>query len=1081
MTANSARFPRRGFLTLAGAGAAGVAGLASTPAEAVDNQRIDLAGPDGRVRWIRDAGGWTTESIQVRTPSGWRTVFTPAGGYGVLNSTAATPPDREAVRRAEVGQLIELRARVASTDGDTARFRCEHPRGSLTATWRVDAAHGDLLVTLAWTPRRAGWYSLPSPTLATVADADLAWGVLPGYWSTSTLAENAEHSSRYNIGLPDMPLLAEERSTTSLVAAVQSAADAATLAVVAEPDLARDPWPDDSTNQNAWHVASSLRSWNAALSPTLFSPVLGQHGSWREAGETVSVTFRYVLTPGAWHEVTEHVMQNVYPIGGYLELARAQDSLSHRINRMHDFLVTPDSRWHTWTYDGRTLGAESGKLSDVGAMWMMTRLTADPVFEHERLPYARNFKLGQQDTSGGVFHGAALGEYFRDGAWISEIVWANREGTYGPDYVSPMFTTFYTLADGGNIALFDPDDDEIRDRIRLGAERLLDWQHDDGSFDIGYLRDDPSTTKYPDLPDLRATWYGFVPAYRILGDERYLDAARRGADWYIENAVRTGNFIGVCDDTGLIRDFQVIFSAQALLDLHELTGDDRYREAAIQAATFYTLHMYDHPVATDRPKTFNDKTVEDWQLSQVGMPYEHAGFHGSVNRSGPITLTSHAGAFVRFHQLTGRQIFLDLARAAARGRDEFVGETSGIPSYYWRYGNGGSSVFPWHGWWHIGWLMDYLIAEAELRTAGAITFPAGFCTAKVGSHRPYGFAPGTIFGHSAELWMPRPLVSVDDPEVDWLSARSADGGRLFLVALNQSSSGRSATVRLDPRGLVPGQRASWGETEVLTGSAAAAGDHEWSVDLDGHGVAVLAIETTLSPDPEGPALREFTVTGDETALEVRWSYWASVTTWAEWRVDDGEWARTPQQEGFALTAAIDLTAISAPATVQVRIAAEQPNGLSYSQPVERRIHRLGANIALGRPVEVSSTYAPEYVGENLVDGNTTDTSSRWLSALDDSRPTATFSLAQPTTPKLLRMHTGKLDRQCVVSWIVQARAADGTWTEVGSVTGNTEVRRDTPLTPVTTDEVRLIVTDRSRDSIDVARIFEVEIYDDVEW
>src|SRR5690606_6928983 len=267
--------------------------------------------------------------------------------------------------------------------------------------------------------------------------------------------------------------------------------------------------------------------------------------------------------------------------------------------------------------------------------------------------------------------------------------------------------------------------------------------------------------------------------------------------------------------------------------------------------------------------------------------------------------------------------------------------------------------------------------EAELRTAGAITFPAGFCTAKVGSHRPYGFAPGTIFGHSAELWMPRPLVSVDDPEVDWFSARSADGGRLFLVALNQSSSGRSATVRLDSRGLVPGQRASWGETEVLTGSAAPAGDHEWSVDLDGHGVAVLAIETTLSPDPEGPALRDFTVTGDETALEgrwsywasvttcaegrgggargahrrhpqeaegralrdftvtgdetaleVRWSYWASVTTWAEWRVDDGEWTRTPQQEGFALTAAIDLTAISAPATVQVRIAAEQPNGVS---------------------------------------------------------------------------------------------------------------------------------------------------------
>lgn len=1086
MPLHRARLPRRRFITLAAGAvagaAAGVAGPGSIATAAADGRRLTLAGDRVSVEWVHDAGGWITGSVRVRDDDGWRTVFAPAGGYGVLMHADPAAPDREAVRRAQVGRHLELRAREAGTSGAAVRFGCVHPSGELTAVWSLDPEYGqDLLVTLTWTPRRAGWYSLPSPTLATVAEDELAWAVVPGYWTSSAHAGDAELSRRYNVGVPAVPLLAEERSSTSLVAAVESTAGA-TLAVVADPSLARDPWPADRSEQAVWQVGLSPRDLGGALTPTLFSPVLGQRGSWLEAEQPVSVTFRYVLTAGGWPEVTEHVTTDVYRLPDLLPLARDVDSLSHRINRMHDFLVTPDSRWHTWEFDGRTLGAESGKLSDVGAMWMMTRLTGDPVFEHERLPYARNFKLGQQQTAEGPFQGAALGEYFRDGRWISEIVWAGREDTYGPDYVSPMMTTFYTLADDGNIALFDPDDDEIRDRLRQGAERLLRWQHDDGGFDIGYLRDDPATVKYPDLPDLRATWYGFLPAYAVLGDERYLAAARRGADWFIEHAVRTGDFIGVCDDVGLLRDFQVVFAAQALLDLHDLTGEAAYLDAAVQCATFYTLHLYDHPIADRAAKTFNGGPVEDWQLTQTGLPFEHAGYHGSVNGAGPITLASHAGAFVRFHQLTGRRLFLDLARAAARGRDEWVGELSGIPSYYWSAGNGGSSVFPWHGWWHMGWLMDYLLAEAHLRTGGGVEFPHGFCTAKVGSHRPYGFAPGTILGHEAQLWMPRALVTVDDPEVDWLTARSADGSRLFIVALNESPEPVTATVRLDPRGLVAGQRATWAGTDVLAGDATAGPDADaWTVRLDGHGVAVVAVGTTLEPDPEGPLLRRFDLVGSETTLELTWSYWADATTWAEWRVNGGNWTATARQEGYALTASVDLRGVSAPATVEVRVAAETDGVTGYSAPQRWEIPRLGPNLALGRPVEVSSVYAPQYPGSNLVDGNRTATASRWLSALGDTRPTATFTLAAPTTPALLRLYTGTLDAQIVVAWTVQARAADGSWVDVGSVADNRSLRRDVRLDPVVTDQLRVVVTDRSRDQVDVARIFEIEIYDDVEW
>ncbi len=52
------------------------------------------------------------------------------------------------------------------------------------------------------------------------------------------------------------------------------------------------------------------------------------------------------------------------------------------------------------------------KNADFGAMWMLARISGDPVLQATRLPYARNFKLTQQDTVAGFFHGSAAGQYY---------------------------------------------------------------------------------------------------------------------------------------------------------------------------------------------------------------------------------------------------------------------------------------------------------------------------------------------------------------------------------------------------------------------------------------------------------------------------------------------------------------------------------------------------------------------------------------------------------------------------------------------------------------------------------------------
>src|SRR5690606_10400950 len=104
--------------------------------------------------------------------------------------------------------------------------------------------------------------------------------------------------------------------------------------------------------------------------------------------------------------------------------------------------------------------------------WMLANITGDTVLNQTRLGPAKKFKLAQQQVSGGFFKGAAVGQYY---LWKSKRFteeWGN--------YVEPIALTYYTMLDIGNILLFEPEDRQLRERLRFGAERLLEWQHTDG-------------------------------------------------------------------------------------------------------------------------------------------------------------------------------------------------------------------------------------------------------------------------------------------------------------------------------------------------------------------------------------------------------------------------------------------------------------------------------------------------------------------------------------------------------------------------------------------------------------------------
>ncbi|HEY0946880.1 MAG TPA: hypothetical protein VGD81_16485, partial [Opitutaceae bacterium] len=838
---------------------------------------VALADAASRVTWEHSPEGWRLRSADVQTPAGAVPVGTPAGDYTLLYSPEKPPAEPvpvfwtghdgeafpEKIYRYTTPTWREATIPVAlNTAGEAYRFFPaqfeREPDGSLAfshetevaavrAGWRLDPAFpGDVQVTLTLTARRAGYFSIATPSLATLAPADLAWAMVPGYFQGAAFNSDLVLALAYGHGLPGRPVVVRERAASTL-SPLMTNRSGATLAVVPEPGTAADPWTGERDTRSVWRLGLSHLNRQGALSPTLYHPVLGQDGSHLEAGETRTFRFRYVLRAGDWFTAVKHAACDIYRLDDFLALKQPQRSLSERLLALHGY-VTDDrtSLWRTETFGGLEIGAQAYlggvvgsdkdamKNSDYGAMWMLARLTDDPRLTRDRLPFARNFKLVQQQREPGFFQGAAIGQYYLSKSRRFTEEWG--------DYVEPVALTYYVMLDLGNILLFNPADGELRERLRLAADRLLAWQHADGRWAVAY---DHATQRerFTELPDVRPTFYGLLIAYRLLGDEKYLAAARRGADWLLANAVAPGRFLGVCGDNRFAPDFATAQIAEALLMLHELTGEVRYRDAAIATARFYTTSIYTHPVATADRKKIGGVERADWEINQSGLGFEHGGVIGSANRGGPILLASHAGLFIRMHALTGEPFFRDLARAAAWARDAFVDPATSVASYYWNAMNKGAGPYPHHAWWQIGWITDYLIAEASLRSGGAIEFPRGFMTPKVGPHTSYGFAPGKVFGATARLLWGR--VETGNPSVDYLVAGDDGARRRWIILLNNRVAPGRATVTAPPAELGLDAAASWKNASLLSANGVRSPlgqEGRWTVELPATGLAVLELK-----------------------------------------------------------------------------------------------------------------------------------------------------------------------------------------------------------------------------------------------
>ncbi|EOR94157.1 Glycerophosphoryl diester phosphodiesterase [Arcticibacter svalbardensis MN12-7] len=828
--------------------------------------------------WSKDNKGWKLSKLKIKVDGEWKTLTSSDAEYLVLYN--ATKPDTaplpiydtagskidfpepvykfvtgvwkeitSPVQMNEAGEPDYFYPKKAKMDSDgTLVFSSETSKSVIQSAWSMDKNYSsDINVVISLTAKADGYYSIASPAITTVSEDQLSWGVIPGHFQGATIEKDFVKAFVYGQGIPDRPLLVRERTASTLSPCVTNK-DGITIAVIPEPGTGRNPWTGDQNTHSDWELGMSLMNRKHKITPTIYHPVLGEKGSYLKAGETRVFKFRYSITTGDWFTATKHASQDIYKFADFLKLKKAAQSLTDRVLAMHKYVVNDTtSMWRTEQFNSTTIGAQAYlggvvgsvkdamKNSDYGAMWMLATVMDDSILKTTRLPYARNFKLEQQQISDGFFKGAVIGQYY-----LSKSKKFTEE--YGP-YVEPIGLTYYNLIDIGNILLFDPEDSVLKSRFIAGADKLLEWQNNEGKWQVAYDRE---TTKplFTELEDLRPTFYGLVVAYRILKDEKYLIGARKGADWYIKNAINKGHFLGVCGDTRFVPDFATVQSAQALLDLYDVTKDKTYQDAAIKAAQFYTTSIYTHPIPNREIKTVNGVKREDWEISQVGLSFEHGGAVGSANTLGPILLASHAGLFVRIYQLTKDSIYLNMARAAVLGRDAFVDDKTKVASYYWKAMNAGPGEYPHHAWWQIGWITDYLLSEVEMHSNGKITFPRGFMTPKVGPHEAYGFAPGSVYGRQAKLVLKEGMLKSKSPYLDYIGAVSTDSKAIYFILLNDSSEPLKTTIDLDVEKIISTKKVNnlmWLSPEGK-GIESIGNSLNIDVSLPAYGLKVLRVE-----------------------------------------------------------------------------------------------------------------------------------------------------------------------------------------------------------------------------------------------
>jgi hypothetical protein len=564
-----------------------------------------------------------------------------------------------------------------------------------------------------------------------------------------------------------------------------------TVGVVASPrEFPFQPLPLISNSRFGVAVHNSKN----LVQPLLYAPVLGGVDSKMKAGQRYSFSSYLYVEKGNTTNALENVARNLYGFGDI----RHNDivTLNKTIENINDYTL---SKW-SWFLDEEKGCAYSTDVPDaVKNVSALNPLEIALISDDQNMFDKRAYPILEYMLSREKF------------LFIADTAQKIQFPSYrlnGPTAPISELTTLYNIFGKNNPFLVKMAKDEYQG----------------------------SRVRNLDVLEKGDTWKNSFALYKATGDKKYLDKAVKGANEYISKRVDEAQTS--FDDPEAGKFFFWTGYAPKwidLLELYETTGDEKYLDAAHRGARLYTQYIWYSPRIPNEQITVNkdgkapvywylqrkghtqmyspEEQVPAWRLSEIGLTPESSGT-SSGHRG--IFMANYASWMLRLGYYVKDTFLMQTAKAAIIGRyRNFPGyhinterttiyEKENYPLRNHKELSVNSMHYN-HIMPHSTLLYDYLITDAYVRSGAEIDFPNEFIEAYAYlQSKLYGYSKGKFYGNNdAQLWMPKGLIQTSSVELNYVSARG--DGKMYIAFMNQSKEPVTSQIKIDKK-LVPSLR-----------------------------------------------------------------------------------------------------------------------------------------------------------------------------------------------------------------------------------------------------------------------------------
>lgn len=643
----------------------------------------------------------------------------------------------------------------------------ENPSFEIAASLALsDSAHEPVL-EFSFTPLIKGYYSVGFTGMPEAEPGELDEVWQPLIWQEKRFPDRSYMTLAYRCTLPGTMVRLEGQC----------------IALVADPqELPFDPLP--LMENSRFGVA--VRNAQGHAQPMIFAPALGGSGSHMEAGKPFQFRMRLATEPGACSDAYEQIARNIFGFTDYRSNSIAS------LNEILDNLLDYGMSKYSWfledlkgcSYSTDVPGAVKN-VSSLNPLGMALITDNQDIYQHRAYPLIE-YMLSREKFLFSLDRDQKIQDPSR-----------NMKGPCAP---LTELTALYDVFQRANPV------------FQTLAKQMY---HTDRTLNLNVVEKGDS-------------WKNSLALYRITADRSFLEKAMADADAYLARRMEQAQTDFMDADAGGLF-FWTEYAPKwiDLLELYEQSGEQRYLDAAHAGARQFSMFVWMCPAIPDAEILVNkgdkaplywylkgkghkqmsvpEETVPAWRLSEIGLTSESS---GTCTGHRAIFMANYAPWMLRLGYYVKDAFLQDIARSAVVGRyRNFPGyhiNTARTTAYekadYPLREHKELSVNSFHYnhiWPLMSMLFDYLVTEVFVRSDGQIVFPSQFIEGYAYlQSKFYGHQSGEWYGlKNVRLWMPRNVLSCDNVELNYLTARS--GNKLLCAFTNQSNEIVTATVALN--------------------------------------------------------------------------------------------------------------------------------------------------------------------------------------------------------------------------------------------------------------------------------------------